>query len=70
MDDPVEQSRPKRVQCLTCKERHAVTDEGALIEHNISESQISDDWQYSTIVTQRCPGSGAKVSLWKRVGLR
>ena len=67
----VEAQYPSRSECLWCKKRHPVHQDGVhvgrIAEHEVVVTQISDDQRYSCTVTGSCPGSYAKVSKWKRI---
>ena len=69
--DPVEDEYPRRSLCLSCKTRHFVHQDGVhvgrIVEHEIIDTQISNDQRYVCTVTSSCPGSLATVSKWKRI---
>lgn len=70
--DTVEDQYPRRTLCPACKSRmHPVHVDGEhagkIVEHEIVDTQISDDRRYACTVTYRCPGSLAQVSKWKRI---
>jgi len=72
--DEVESQYPRRSLCPLCRKPQLVHQDGVhvgeIVEHEIVETQISDDHRYSCTVTSSCPGSFAKVSKWKWVPWR
>ena len=61
---------PTKTLCLICKRKHPVIggdDHGTIEEHDIVETQVDVREEYTCVVTQRCPGSGARVSKWAAI---
>ena len=69
--DPVENEYPRRSECPACRKRYPVylsgTNEGQIVEHEVVDSQLSDDQRYACTIRYACPGSLASVSKWKRI---
>lgn len=69
--DPVEDQYPRRSECPMCRKRHDVHADGAhvgrIVEHDVVESQLSDDQRYACTIRSTCAGSLATVSKWKKI---
>jgi hypothetical protein len=71
MSDPVENEYPRRSECPMCRKRHPVHADGVhagkLAEHEIVDSQLSDDQRYACTIRFMCAGSLATVSKWRKI---